>query len=178
MLRIGIGYDAHRLVEGRPLIIGGVSIPFGKGLEGHSDADVLAHAIMDALLGASAMGDIGMHFPDTDPAYAGADSMKLLQEVGKKLRGAGYTVINIDGIIIAQQPRMAEHIPRMRENIARALGLDMSRVSVKATTTEGMGFPGRGEGIAAQAAVLLAEERPVGSRPGSKEVEAIESQVL
>jgi len=155
-------------VEGRPLIIGGVSIPFGKGLEGHSDADVLAHAIMDALLGASAMGDIGMHFPDTDPAYAGADSMKLLQEVGKKLRGAGYTVINIDGIIIAQQPRMAEHIPRMRENIARALGLDMSRVSVKATTTEGMGFPGRGEGIAAQAAVLLAEERPVGSRPGSK----------
>ncbi|HOC08269.1 MAG: 2-C-methyl-D-erythritol 2,4-cyclodiphosphate synthase [Clostridiales bacterium] len=168
MLRIGIGYDAHRLVEGRPLIIGGVSIPFGKGLEGHSDADVLAHAIMDALLGASAMGDIGMHFPDTDPAYAGADSMKLLQEVGKKLRGAGYTVINIDGIIIAQQPRMAEHIPRMRENIARALGLDMSRVSVKATTTEGMGFPGRGEGIAAQAAVLLAEERPVGSRPGSK----------
>lgn len=168
MLRIGIGYDAHRLVEGRPLIIGGVSIPFGKGLEGHSDADVLAHAIMDALLGASAMGDIGMHFPDTDHAYAGADSMKLLQEVGKKLRGAGYTVINIDGIIIAQQPRMAEHIPRMRENIARALGLDMSRVSVKATTTEGMGFPGRGEGIAAQAAVLLAEERPVGSRPGSK----------
>jgi 2-C-methyl-D-erythritol 2,4-cyclodiphosphate synthase len=168
LLRIGIGYDAHRLVEGRPLIIGGVSIPFGKGLEGHSDADVLAHAIMDALLGASAMGDIGMHFPDTDPAYAGADSMKLLQEVGKKLRGAGYTVINIDGIIIAQQPRMAEHIPRMRENIARALGLDMSRVSVKATTTEGMGFPGRGEGIAAQAAVLLAEERPVGSRPGSK----------
>ncbi len=168
MLRIGIGYDAHRLVEGRPLIIGGVSIPFGKGLEGHSDADVLAHAVTDALLGASAMGDIGMHFPDTDPAYAGADSMKLLQEVGKKLRGAGYTVINIDGIIIAQQPRMAEHIPRMRENIARALGLDMSRVSVKATTTEGMGFPGRGEGIAAQAAVLLAEERPVGSRPGSK----------
>jgi 2-C-methyl-D-erythritol 2,4-cyclodiphosphate synthase len=168
LLRIGIGYDAHRLVEGRPLIIGGVSIPFGKGLEGHSDADVLAHAVTDALLGASAMGDIGMHFPDTDPAYAGADSMKLLQEVGKKLRGAGYTVINIDGIIIAQQPRMAEHIPRMRENIARALGLDMSRVSVKATTTEGMGFPGRGEGIAAQAAVLLAEERPVGSRPGSK----------
>ena len=168
MLRIGIGYDAHRLVEGRPLTIGGVNISFDKGLEGHSDADVLAHAIMDALLGASAMGDIGMHFPDTDPAYAGADSMKLLQEVGKKLRGAGYTVINIDGIIIAQQPRMAEHIPRMRENIARALGLDMSRVSVKATTTEGMGFPGRGEGIAAQAAVLLAEERPVGSRPGSK----------
>lgn len=168
MLRIGIGYDAHRLAEGRPLIIGGVSIPFQKGLEGHSDADVLAHAVMDALLGASAMGDIGMHFPDTDPAYAGADSIKLLEKAGEKLRGAGYTIINIDGTIIAQQPRMAEHIPRMRENIARALGLDMSRVSVKATTTEGMGFSGRGEGIAAQAAVLLDKEQPVESRPGLK----------
>ena len=148
-------------MEGRPLIIGGVCIPFGKGLEGHSDADVLVHAIMDALLGASAMGDIGTRFPDTDPAYAGADSIKLLKKVGNKLRGAGYTIKNIDCIIIAQQPRMAEHIPRMRENIARALGLDTSRVSVKATTTEGMGFSGRGEGIAAQAAVLLDKEQPV-----------------
>lgn len=161
MLRIGIGYDAHRLVEGRPLIIGGVSIPFGKGLEGHSDADVLAHAVTDALLGASAMGDIGMHFPDTDPAYAGADSIKLLEKAGKKLRSAGYAIINIDCTIIAQQPRMAGHIPLMRQNIARALGLDTSRVSIKATTSEGMGFPGRGEGIAAQVAVLIAEERLV-----------------
>jgi 2-C-methyl-D-erythritol 2,4-cyclodiphosphate synthase len=161
LLRIGIGYDAHRLVEGRSLIIGGVNIPFGKGLEGHSDADVLAHAVTDAMLGASAMGDIGMHFPDTDPAYAGADSIKLLEEAGKKLRGAGYAVINIDCTIIAQQPRMAGHIPLMRQNIARALGLDTSRVSIKATTTEGMGFSGRGEGIAAQAAVLIAEERLV-----------------
>ncbi|HZX45920.1 MAG TPA: 2-C-methyl-D-erythritol 2,4-cyclodiphosphate synthase [Clostridia bacterium] len=161
MLRIGIGYDAHRLVEGRPLIIGGVSIPFGKGLEGHSDADVLAHAVTDALLGASAMGDIGMHFPDTDPAYAGADSIKLLEKAGKKLRSAGYAIINIDCTIIAQQPRMAGHIPLMRQNIARALGLNTSRVSIKATTSEGMGFPGRGEGIAAQVAVLIAEERLV-----------------
>ncbi|NLZ91486.1 MAG: 2-C-methyl-D-erythritol 2,4-cyclodiphosphate synthase [Clostridiales bacterium] len=168
MLRIGIGYDAHRLVEGRPLTIGGVNISFDKGLEGHSDADVLAHAIMDALLGASAMGDIGMHFPDTDPAYAGANSIKLLEKVVKKLRDAGYAIINIDGTIIAQQPRMAEYIPRMRENIARVLNLDMSRVSIKATTTEGMGFSGRGEGIAVQSAVLLAKERPEESGPGSK----------
>ncbi len=129
---------------------------------------MLAHAIMDALLGASAMGDIGMHFPDTDPAYAGANSIKLLEKVVKKLRDAGYAIINIDGTIIAQQPRMAEYIPRMRENIARVLNLDMSRVSIKATTTEGMGFSGRGEGIAVQSAVLLAKERPVESGPGSK----------
>ena len=143
MNRIGIGYDAHRLVKGRPLIIGGVDIPFDKGLEGHSDADVLAHAVVDALLGAAAMGDIGVHFPDTDPAYSGADSMKLLGKVGGKLGAVGYTIVNIDGIIIAQQPRMGEHVPRMRENIARVLGLDTSRVSIKATTTEGMGFSGR-----------------------------------
>ena len=155
MNRIGIGYDAHRLVEGKPLIIGGVEIPFQKGLEGHSDADVLVHAVMDALLGAAAMGDIGKYFPDTYPAYSGVDSLGLLKEVGGKLRGAGYTVSNIDGIIIAQRPRMAEHIPGMRQNIARQLGIERSRVSIKAPTTEGMGFAGQGEGIAAQAVVLL-----------------------
>lgn len=160
MNRIGIGYDAHRLVEGRPLIIGGVHIEYPKGLDGHSDADVLVHAIMDALLGAAAMEDIGTQFPDTDPAYSGADSLHLLGRVGEKIQNAGHTVLNVDGIIIAQQPRMKEYVQPMRENIARVLGLHASRVNVKATTTEGMGFPGRGEGIAAQAAVLLAVSPP------------------
>jgi 2-C-methyl-D-erythritol 2,4-cyclodiphosphate synthase len=158
--RIGIGFDAHRLVEGRPLIIGGVKIPFKRGLIGHSDADVLVHAVMDALLGAAAMGDIGKHFPDENPAYLGADSLKLLKEVGSKLGGAGYIVGNIDGIIIAQRPRMAEYIPNMQENIARQLGIDPSWVSIKATTTEGMGFAGQEEGIAAQAVALLVAGQP------------------
>jgi len=157
--RIGIGYDAHRLVEGRPLVIGGVNIDYDKGLEGHSDADVLVHAVMDALLGAAAMEDIGTLFPDTDPAYLGADSLQLLGRVGEKIQNAGYAVLNVDAIIIAQQPRMREYIPQMRENIARVLGLGVSRVNVKATTTEGLGFTGRGEGIAAQAAVLLSAGR-------------------
>ncbi|MDD2572969.1 MAG: 2-C-methyl-D-erythritol 2,4-cyclodiphosphate synthase [Bacillota bacterium] len=160
MNRIGIGFDAHRLVEGRPLIIGGVKIPFKRGLIGHSDADVLVHAVMDALLGAAAMGDIGKHFPDENPAYLGADSLKLLKEVGSKLGGAGYIVGNIDGIIIAQRPRMAEYIPNMQENIARQLGIDPSWVSIKATTTEGMGFAGQEEGIAAQAVALLVAGQP------------------
>lgn len=159
MNRIGIGYDAHRLVEGRPLVIGGVNIDYDKGLEGHSDADVLVHAVMDALLGAAAMEDIGTLFPDTDPAYLGADSLQLLGRVGEKIQNAGYAVLNVDAIIIAQQPRMREYIPQMRENIARVLGLGVSRVNVKATTTEGLGFTGRGEGIAAQAAVLLSAGR-------------------
>jgi 2-C-methyl-D-erythritol 2,4-cyclodiphosphate synthase len=157
--RIGIGYDAHRLVEGRPLVIGGVNIEYEKGLEGHSDADVLVHAVMDALLGAAAMEDIGTLFPDTDPAYLGADSLQLLGRVGEKIQNAGYAVLNVDAIIIAQQPRMREYIPQMRENIARVLDLGVSRVNVKATTTEGLGFTGRGEGIAAQAAVLLSAGR-------------------
>ncbi len=155
MNRIGIGYDAHRLIEGRALIIGGVNIEYHKGLEGHSDADVLVHAIMDALLGAAAMGDIGEHFPDTNGTFAGIDSLVLLGEVRDKLYNAGYRICNVDSIIIAERPKMRVYIPRMESNIARSLDMDISCVSVKATTTEGMGFAGRGEGIAAQAAVLL-----------------------
>ncbi len=154
-MRVGTGYDVHRLVSGRQLIIGGVNIPYEKGLDGHSDADVLVHAIMDALLGAAAMPDIGHLFPDNDDAYLGADSIKLLEEVGKRLKAAGYEVGNIDSTIIAQAPKMAPHIEDMKKNIAAALEIDVSQVNVKATTEEHLGFTGSGEGIAAQAAVLI-----------------------
>ena len=154
-MRIGQGYDVHRLVPGRALILGGVNIPYEKGLDGHSDADVLVHAVMDALLGAAALGDIGKLFPDTDERYRGADSIALLREV--KLHLTGYTVCNIDATIIAQRPRLAGHIDAMRQNIADALSLDVSQVSVKATTEEHLGFTGSGEGIAAHAICLLEE---------------------
>ena len=150
-MRIGMGYDVHRLVEGRKLIIGGVEIPFEKGLLGHSDADVLLHAISDALLGAAALGDIGKHFPDTDERYKGADSLKLLEEVGRLLAEKGYTVGNVDATIVAQRPKMAPHIPVMRENIARVLHVDVDRINVKATTEEHLGFTGSGQGISAYA---------------------------
>lgn len=154
-MRVGMGYDVHRLVEERRLILGGVEIPYEKGLLGHSDADVLLHAIMDAMLGAAALGDIGRHFPDTDPAYKGADSMVLLQACREKLRAAGYRVHNLDALICAQAPKMAPHIETMRENIARALQLDVDAVNVKATTTERLGFVGDGSGISAYAVCLL-----------------------
>lgn len=157
-MRVGIGYDVHRLVEGRSLILGGVCIPYEKGLLGHSDADVLLHAISDALLGAAALGDIGKHFPDTDPAYKGADSLKLLALVGKKIDASGYRVVNIDSVIMAQKPKMAPHIETMRLNIAKALNMDVDFVEVKATTTEGLGFVGEGLGIAAQSVVLIEEK--------------------
>lgn len=150
-MRVGMGYDVHKLVEGRDLIMGGVNIPYEKGLLGHSDADVLLHAICDALLGAAALGDIGKHFPDTDPKYKGADSLKLLEHVGKLLDEKLYVIENIDATIIAQRPKMAPHIPQMRENIAKALGIDVDQVNVKATTEEGLGFTGTGEGISSQA---------------------------
>lgn len=154
-MRVGMGYDVHRLVEERRLILGGVEIPYEKGLLGHSDADVLLHAIMDAMLGAAALGDIGRHFPDTDPAYKGADSMVLLQACREKLRAAGYRVHNLDALICAQAPKMAPHIENMRANIARALQLDVDAVNVKATTTERLGFVGDGSGISAYAVCLL-----------------------
>ncbi len=154
-MRIGSGYDVHRLVEGRPLILGGVTIPYKKGLLGHSDADVLLHAIMDALLGAAALGDIGLHFPDTDPAYEGASSLELLKKVGELLSEHLFFVENIDATIIAQAPKMRPYIDTMRANIAEALLLEIDQVSVKATTEEGMGFTGRSEGISAQAVCLL-----------------------
>lgn len=154
-MRIGMGYDVHKLVENRKLIIGGVEIPYEKGLLGHSDADVLLHAISDAILGAAALGDIGKHFPDTDPSYKGADSLKLLEEVVKLVNDKGYVIENIDSTIIAQKPKMAPHIPQMRANIAKALGVDIDRVNVKATTEEGLGFTGAGEGISSQAIALL-----------------------
>ena len=154
-MRVGMGYDVHRLVPERDLIIGGVKIPYEKGLLGHSDADVLLHAIMDALLGAAALGDIGKHFPDNDPAYKGADSLMLLGRVGEILSEEGYVIENIDSTIIAQKPKMAPHIEQMRRNIADTLGLDISRVNVKATTEEGLGFTGIGEGISAQAVALI-----------------------
>ncbi len=159
-MRIGHGYDVHRLVEGRKLILGGVEIPFEKGLLGHSDADVLAHAIMDALLGAAALGDIGKLFPDNDPAYEGADSLKLLERVIEVLTENGYTVNNVDATVLAQQPKLAPHIPQMRERLARAMGTEVSRVSVKATTEEGLGFTGAGEGIAAHAVALIEGQGP------------------
>jgi len=158
-MRIGMGYDVHRLVEGRDLIIGGVNIPYEKGLLGHSDADVLLHAVSDALLGAAALGDIGKHFPDTDPKYKGADSLMLLREVGRLLENECYIIENIDATIIAQAPKMRPHIDTMRRNIADALSVDISQVNVKATTEEGLGFTGSGEGISAQAICLLNSPR-------------------
>ena len=155
MLRIGQGYDVHRLVEGRKLILGGVEIPWEKGLLGHSDADVLAHAIMDALLGALALGDIGGHFPDTDPAYAGADSMVLLAKVGELIRKEGWQIANIDSTVAAQAPKLKPHIPAMRERMAEVLGVSSDQISVKATTEEGLGITGGGAGITANAIVLL-----------------------
>lgn len=154
-MRIGMGYDVHRLAEDRALIIGGVEIPYEKGLLGHSDADVLLHAIMDALLGAAAMGDIGKHFPDTDPAYKGISSLVLLEKVGELLRENGFIIENIDATIIAQAPKMRPYIDSMRENIARVLEVDISCVNVKATTEEGLGFTGSGEGISSQAICML-----------------------
>ena len=156
-MRIGHGYDVHRLVEGRALILGGVNIPFEKGLLGHSDADVLTHAVMDALLGAAALGDIGGHFPDSDPAYKGADSLALAREVAKLLQAKKYRVGNVDATILAQAPKLAPHIPQMRKNLALALGIPVDAISVKATTEEGLGFTGNGEGIAAHAVCLLEE---------------------
>ena len=155
-MRIGHGYDVHRLVEDRKLIIGGVDIPWEKGLLGHSDADVLLHAIADAILGAIGLGDIGKHFPDTDPAYKGADSLKLLERVGKLALENGFVMGNLDATIIAQKPKMAPHIQLMRENIAKALEVKVEQVNIKATTEEGLGFSGRCEGIAAHAVVLMA----------------------
>ena len=154
-MRIGQGYDVHRLVEGRKLILGGVEVPFERGLLGHSDADVLTHAVMDALLGAAGLGDIGQHFPDSDPAYAGADSLRLLAAVMEKLAAAGWQVGNIDATIIAQRPKLAGYLPQMRQNLARIMGVLPDQVNVKATTEEGLGFTGSGEGIAAQAVALL-----------------------
>lgn len=154
-MRIGMGYDVHKLAEGRKLIIGGVEIPYEKGLLGHSDADVLLHAIMDALLGAAALGDIGKHFPDTDPAYKGISSMKLLEHVGKLLEEKCFLIENIDATIIAQAPKMRPHIDTMRQNIADALKIGVSQVNVKATTEEGLGFTGSGAGISSQAICLL-----------------------
>ena len=154
-MRIGQGYDVHQLVEGRKLIIGGVDIQYEKGLLGHSDADVLLHALCDALLGAAAMGDIGAHFPDSDARYKNADSRALLREVSSMVQEAGYRIVNIDATIVAQAPRMAPHIPDMVNHIAADLGLSRGQINIKATTTEGLGFSGRGEGIAAQAVVLL-----------------------
>ena len=155
MIRIGQGYDVHRLVEGRKLIIGGVDIPHNVGLLGHSDADVLLHAISDAILGAAALGDIGKHFPDTDPKFKGADSLVLLSHCGKLVREKGYRINNIDATIVAQRPKMAPHIQTMRENIARALEIEINQVNVKATTEEKLGFTGTEQGISAYAAALI-----------------------
>ena len=154
-MRIGQGYDVHAFAEGRPLILGGVNVPYAKGLAGHSDADVLLHAICDALLGAAALGDIGQHFPDTDVAYAGADSRGLLRKVVSFVTQHGFKIVNLDSTVIAQAPKLASHIESMRENIAKDLDIDLACVNVKATTTEKLGFTGRGEGIAAMAIVLL-----------------------
>ncbi|GAB6159413.1 2-C-methyl-D-erythritol 2,4-cyclodiphosphate synthase [Howardella ureilytica] len=154
-MRVGIGYDVHKLVEGRELIIGGVHIPYEKGLLGHSDADVLLHAISDALLGAAALGDIGLHFPDSDERFKGADSLQLLSETGKLIKAEGYEVVNIDATIIAQAPKMRPHIDNMRKNIANALDIDIKCVNVKASTEEGLGFTGAGLGIASNAVCLI-----------------------
>ena len=156
-MRIGHGYDVHRLVEGRDLILGGVKIDYEKGLDGHSDADVLLHAVSDALLGAAGLGDIGRHFPDTDPQYKGADSLRLLKNVAEKVTAAGYRVSNIDVTMIAQRPKLKDFIPQMEENIAHAVGIAPSRVNVKATTEEKLGFTGTGEGMAGHAVCLLEE---------------------
>lgn len=158
MTRIGCGYDVHRLTEGRKLILGGVEIPFEKGLLGHSDADVLLHAVTDALFGAAAMDDIGSHFPDSDPAYRGADSLMLLRLCAEELKRAGWQVVNVDSVLIAQRPKIAPYVPAMRENIAAALGIAVDRVSVKGKTEEGLGFTGTGEGMAAQAVCLIEKD--------------------
>ncbi|NBI08522.1 2-C-methyl-D-erythritol 2,4-cyclodiphosphate synthase [Colidextribacter sp. OB.20] len=154
-MRVGHGYDVHRLTEGRRLILGGVDVPWERGLLGHSDADVLTHAVMDALLGAAGLGDIGRHFPDNDPAYAGADSLRLLEHVVGLLREQGYCVGNVDATVLAQRPKLAPHIPGMRDNLARVMGVDPGQVNVKATTEEGLGFTGSGEGMAAHAVALI-----------------------
>ena len=159
MTRFGMGYDVHRLVEGRKLILGGVTVPYEKGLLGHSDADVLLHAIMDALLGAAALGDIGRHFPDTDPAYAGADSQRLLAHVGKLLKEQGYEIGNIDATIVAQRPKLMAFIPQMASNIAETLGIAIDQVNVKATTEEKLGFTGSGEGISSYAVAGIERKR-------------------
>jgi 2-C-methyl-D-erythritol 2,4-cyclodiphosphate synthase len=156
-MRVGIGFDVHKLVEGRKLIIGGVEIPFEKGLLGHSDADVLLHAIKDSLLGAASLGDIGRHFPDSEKKYKDADSLKLLKEVNDLLLQKNYIINNLDAIIIAERPKMAPFIEKMRENLARSLKISLEQVNIKATTTEGLGCTGRGEGIAAQAVVSIKE---------------------
>ncbi|MCX5900884.1 MAG: 2-C-methyl-D-erythritol 2,4-cyclodiphosphate synthase [Proteobacteria bacterium] len=154
-MRVGIGYDAHKLVEGRQLILGGVNIPHKKGLLGHSDADVLLHAICDALLGAAGLGDIGKHFPDTDPAYKNASSLRLLEAVRETIAQAGFHCVNVDAVIVAQRPKLASHMDRMRDNVATALQIAPDAVNIKATTTEGMGFEGRGVGISAQAVTMV-----------------------
>ena len=157
-MRIGIGYDVHKLTEGRKLIIGGVDIPHNKGLLGHSDADVLVHAVMDSIIGALALGDIGKHFPDTDDKYKDIDSMKLLEDVYETMKGNGYIIGNIDCVIAAQKPKLAPHIQQMRENIAKTLSTSIENVNVKATTTEKLGFEGREEGISSQVVCLLLKE--------------------
>jgi len=164
-MRVGHGFDVHALVPGRKLVVGGVEIPFDRGLEGHSDADVLLHAITDALLGAAALGDIGQHFPDTDPAYRGADSRALLRAAMAKVGAVGYSVANVDATIIVQAPKMAPHIPAMIRNLAADLGLKPGQLNVKAKTTERLGFTGRGEGIAAEAVVLLEDAPKAWSTP-------------
>lgn len=168
-MRIGMGYDVHRLTENRALVLGGVTIPYEKGLLGHSDADVLLHAIMDALLGAAALGDIGKHFPDTEPAYKGISSLTLLKKVGELLEENCFLIENIDATIIAQAPKMRPHIDAMRENIAKALGIEMMQVNVKATTEEGLGFTGTGEGISAQAICMLNTPRELYAADVTKE---------
>ena len=157
MIRVGYGYDVHRLVEGRKLILGGVEIAFEKGLLGHSDADVLLHAVTDALFGAAAMGDIGSHFPDTDPQYKGSDSLMLLGKCGELLKQAGWQVENIDSTIVAQRPKLLPYIPQMRENIAHVLGLSVEQISIKGKTEEGLGFTGAGEGMAVHAVCLISK---------------------
>lgn len=164
-MRVGMGYDVHRLVKDRDLIIGGVTIPYEKGLLGHSDADVLLHAISDALLGAAALGDIGKHFPDSDPAYKGISSIILLEKVGELLEEKGFLIENIDATIIAQAPKMRPYIDTMRENIAKALGIEVSQVNVKATTEEGLGFTGTGEGISSQAICMLTSPFDLTAQP-------------
>ena len=163
MMRVGMGYDVHRLTAGRKLILGGVEIPYGKGLLGHSDADVLVHAVMDALLGAAALGDIGKHFPDTDPEYEGGSSIRLLEHVGGLLDEKGYVIENIDATIVAQRPKMRPYIEQMRENIATALRIETDQVNVKATTEEGLGFTGTGEGISSQAVCAVEKYTNYGS---------------
>jgi 2-C-methyl-D-erythritol 2,4-cyclodiphosphate synthase len=162
MIRVGFGYDAHRLVPGRPLILGGVAVPYERGLQGHSDADVLLHAVCDALLGAAAMGDLGQHFPDTDPELEGVSSLTLLRTVAGMVREAGFEVENLDTTVVAQAPKLEPHIHSMRATLAATLGVNEQQVSVKATTTEGMGFTGSGEGISAYAVALLLERRAGG----------------